>query len=130
MLVLMPFAQHTSLISHPPNRQLYDVLAHPVIQQNRIPILLACNKIDMGLKAHSVDFIRKRLEKELDQVWGGFEWEGMRRYWGRVAMGPEWHFGGCVGTGMVTGRLTGMDNVGTHPQGNNVSWTGRLGGGW
>lgn len=57
---------------HPaPNRQLYDVLAHPVIQQNRIPILLACNKIDMGLKAHSVDFIRKRLEKELDQVCGG-----------------------------------------------------------
>jgi hypothetical protein len=35
-------------------------------------VLLACNKQDMGSKAHTVEFIRKRLERELDAVseWG------------------------------------------------------------
>lgn len=46
--------------------QLYDVLTHPVIAGRRIPLLVACNKADAGAKAHTVDFIRKRLEKEID----------------------------------------------------------------
>lgn len=53
-----------------PRRQLYDVLTHPAVIGRRLPIFLACNKSDMGVKAHSVDFIRKRLEKELDLVSG------------------------------------------------------------
>jgi len=31
-------------------------------------VLLACNKADAGLKAHTVDFIRKRLEKEIEEM--------------------------------------------------------------
>jgi len=49
-------------------RQLFDILTHPVVAGRRLPILLACNKADAGPKAHTVDFIRKRLEKELDQM--------------------------------------------------------------
>ena len=48
--------------------QLYDVLTHPVVAGRRLPILLACNKADAGNKAHSVDFMRKRLEKEIDTM--------------------------------------------------------------
>ena len=53
-----------------PRRQLYDLLAHPAVGRRRLPVLLACNKADMGERAHTVDFIRKRLEKEIDQVGG------------------------------------------------------------
>ncbi|KAL6768526.1 SRP2 [Auxenochlorella protothecoides x Auxenochlorella symbiontica] len=56
------FLPHKSAIAE----QLYDVLTHPSVVGRRLPILLVCNKSDMGVKAHSVDFIRKRLEKELD----------------------------------------------------------------
>ena len=31
-------------------------------------MLLACNKADAGAKAHTVDFIRKRIEKEIDTM--------------------------------------------------------------
>ena len=48
--------------------QLYDVITHPVIAGRRLPVLLACNKADAGAKAHTVDFIRKRLEKEIDAM--------------------------------------------------------------
>lgn len=48
--------------------QLYDVITHPVIAGRRVPVLLACNKADAGVKAHTVDFIRKRLEKEIDTM--------------------------------------------------------------
>lgn len=44
------------------------MLAHPAVARRRLPVLLACNKMDMGARAHTVDFIRKRLEKEIDQV--------------------------------------------------------------
>ena len=50
--------------------QLYDVLVHPVVAGRRIPILIACNKVDEGPRAHTVDFIRKRLEKEMDELRG------------------------------------------------------------
>ena len=42
------------------------MLTHPVIAGRRLPVLVACNKADAGAKAHTVDFIRKRLEKEID----------------------------------------------------------------
>lgn len=48
--------------------QLYDVLAHQVVNRRRLPVLLACNKSDCGTKAHTVDFIRKRLEKAINQL--------------------------------------------------------------
>ncbi|KAI7841678.1 hypothetical protein COHA_004545 [Chlorella ohadii] len=48
--------------------QLYEVLSQPALARRRTPVLLACNKQDMGSKAHTVDFIRKRLERELDQL--------------------------------------------------------------
>ena len=47
---------------------LYDVLASRTIGSRRVPVLLAANKADCGAKAHSVEFIRKRLEKALDQL--------------------------------------------------------------
>jgi signal recognition particle receptor subunit beta len=49
-------------------QQLYQVLAHPVVCRRRVPVLLACNKADCGAKAHTPDFIRKRLEKGIDQL--------------------------------------------------------------
>jgi len=47
---------------------LYEVLTHPVVQRSRVPVLIACNKMDLELEAHSVDFIRKTLEKQLDMM--------------------------------------------------------------
>jgi len=50
-------------------RHMYRLLTSPVIRGRGIPILVACNKSDGGGKAHSVDFIRKRLEKLLYDVY-------------------------------------------------------------
>ena len=47
------------------SRQLYEVLAHKSVAGRRMPVLLAANKADAGIKAHTADFIRKRLEREL-----------------------------------------------------------------
>ena len=44
------------------------MLCHPSVAKRRIPVLLACSKQDMGSRAHTVDFIRKQLEKEIGQV--------------------------------------------------------------
>lgn len=46
-------------------RQLYDLLSHPVFCNNHLPLLLACNKADLGAKAHTDAFIVKLLEKEM-----------------------------------------------------------------
>ena len=48
--------------------QLYDVLASQSVSRHQMPVLLLANKSDCGAKAHSVEFIRKRLEKALDQL--------------------------------------------------------------
>eukprot|EP01025_Chloroclados_australasicus_P033282 TRINITY_DN33897_c0_g1_i2.p1 TRINITY_DN33897_c0_g1~~TRINITY_DN33897_c0_g1_i2.p1 ORF type:complete len:300 (-),score=26.81 TRINITY_DN33897_c0_g1_i2:303-1079(-) len=48
--------------------QLYDVLTDPVVYRSRIPVLVCCNKADQEAKAYSVDFIRKKVEKELDSM--------------------------------------------------------------
>eukprot|EP01026_Neomeris_dumetosa_P037563 TRINITY_DN3044_c0_g1_i5.p1 TRINITY_DN3044_c0_g1~~TRINITY_DN3044_c0_g1_i5.p1 ORF type:complete len:271 (-),score=19.89 TRINITY_DN3044_c0_g1_i5:148-903(-) len=47
---------------------LYEVLTEPTVHRNRIPVLVCCNKADQEAKAYSVDFIRKKLEKELDST--------------------------------------------------------------
>ena len=46
-------------------RQLIEILNHPYVRKRRIPLVIACNKSDEGAKAHTVDFVRKRLEKEM-----------------------------------------------------------------
>eukprot|EP00887_Chlorella_sp_A99_P002206 scaffold21.g2206.t1 len=48
--------------------QLCDALCHPSVARRRLPVLLACNKQDMGSHAHTVDFVRKQLEKEVGQM--------------------------------------------------------------
>lgn len=45
-------------------RYLYDVLTKAIIVKRRIPILILCNKADK-VTAHSKEFIRKQLEKEM-----------------------------------------------------------------
>ena len=47
---------------------LYDILVSPVVQKQRLPVLVACNKMDLELDAHSVDFIRRTLEKQIDTM--------------------------------------------------------------
>lgn len=46
-------------------RQLLEVLVHPTVCKRRIPVVIACNKSDEGAKAHTVEFVRKRLEREM-----------------------------------------------------------------
>mmetsp|Transcript_17434 Transcript_17434/g.52270 ORF Transcript_17434/g.52270 Transcript_17434/m.52270 type:complete len:172 (-) Transcript_17434:920-1435(-) len=47
--------------------QLYEVLAARGLSRG-LPVLLAANKADHGAKAHSPDFVRRRLERELDTL--------------------------------------------------------------
>eukprot|EP00878_Enallax_costatus_P021529 GHUV01022794.1.p2 GENE.GHUV01022794.1~~GHUV01022794.1.p2 ORF type:complete len:149 (+),score=42.29 GHUV01022794.1:368-814(+) len=47
---------------------LYEILVNPGVQKQRIPVLIACNKADLEEEAHSVEFIRKTLEKQLDAM--------------------------------------------------------------
>lgn len=48
--------------------QLYEVISNLTSARRKTPILLACNKSDLGAKAHTSDFIRKRIEKEVEQL--------------------------------------------------------------
>ncbi|KAK9813463.1 hypothetical protein WJX73_000210 [Symbiochloris irregularis] len=48
--------------------QLYEVITNLAAARRKPPILLACNKSDLGAKAHTSDFIRKRIEKEVEQL--------------------------------------------------------------
>ena len=48
-----------------PSRQLYEVLAAKGVAGRRLPVLLVANKADQGAKAHTPDFVRRRLEREL-----------------------------------------------------------------
>jgi signal recognition particle receptor subunit beta len=47
---------------------LYEVLTHAAVRRGRVPVLIACNKVDLDMEAHSVEFIRKTLEKQLDAM--------------------------------------------------------------
>eukprot|EP00879_Flechtneria_rotunda_P005934 GHRR01006240.1.p1 GENE.GHRR01006240.1~~GHRR01006240.1.p1 ORF type:complete len:271 (+),score=67.33 GHRR01006240.1:329-1141(+) len=47
---------------------LYELLVNPLLQRRRTAVLIACNKADLDEDAHSIDFIRKTLEKQLDTM--------------------------------------------------------------
>lgn len=46
---------------------LYDILTKASVVKMKIPILILCNKTEK-VSAHSKDFIRKQLEKEIDKL--------------------------------------------------------------
>ena len=46
---------------------LFEILSHPVVQKRRCPIMIACNKSEK-ITAHPADFVRKRLEKEIEAL--------------------------------------------------------------
>lgn len=46
---------------------LYDILTKSSIVKKKIPVLILCNKTDK-VTAHSKEFIRKQLEKEIDKL--------------------------------------------------------------
>lgn len=46
---------------------LYEVLTKWVVASRRLPLLILCNKLDK-VTAHTADFIRKQLEKEIDKL--------------------------------------------------------------
>lgn len=46
---------------------LYDILTKASVVKKRIPVLIVCNKTEK-VTAHSKDFIRKQLEKEIDKL--------------------------------------------------------------
>ncbi|PNW70404.1 hypothetical protein CHLRE_17g718350v5 [Chlamydomonas reinhardtii] len=47
---------------------LFEVLTHTTVARRRTPVLLACNKADLETQAHSVDFCRRTIEKQLDTM--------------------------------------------------------------
>jgi signal recognition particle receptor subunit beta len=47
---------------------LYDILTNRSVQQRRMPVLIACNKMDMDMEAHTKEFITKTLNKQLDTM--------------------------------------------------------------
>ena len=48
------------------NPLIIQVISDTVVQRKKVPILLVCNKTDEGARAHTAEFVRKRLEKELE----------------------------------------------------------------
>lgn len=48
----------------------WQVISDPTLQRKGVKLLLVCNKTDEGARAHTADFIRKRLEKELEALRG------------------------------------------------------------
>lgn len=48
--------------------ELFEVLTHPSVVRRRVPVLIACNKMDQEAQAHSMEFVRKTLEKQLDAM--------------------------------------------------------------
>ena len=59
-------------------RQLYGLLTSPVIRGRGVPILVVCNKSDGGSRAHTCDFIRKRTEKLIQQLYDADVGDSMR----------------------------------------------------
>jgi signal recognition particle receptor subunit beta len=47
---------------------LYEVLFQSPVAARRAPVLIACNKMDLEDQAHSVEFIRRTLEKQLETM--------------------------------------------------------------
>ncbi|GAX76126.1 hypothetical protein CEUSTIGMA_g3569.t1 [Chlamydomonas eustigma] len=48
--------------------ELFEILTHPTASRRKVPLLIACNKMDLDTQAHSLEFIRKTLEKQLDAM--------------------------------------------------------------
>ncbi|XP_044489951.1 signal recognition particle receptor subunit beta-like [Mangifera indica] len=46
---------------------LYDILTKSIVVKKKVPVLICCNKTDK-VTAHSKEFIRKQLEKEIDKL--------------------------------------------------------------
>lgn len=46
---------------------LYDILTKAIVVKKKIPVLILCNKVDK-VTAHTKEFIRKQLEKEIDKL--------------------------------------------------------------
>ena len=59
-------------------RQMYRLLTSPVIRGRGVPILVACNKSDGGAKAHTIEFIRKRTEKLVYELYQADVGDSMR----------------------------------------------------
>ena len=55
-------AQRRAVAEH-----LFAIVSDPVVQRRRLPILVACNKSEK-ITAHPVEFIKKRLEKEIEAL--------------------------------------------------------------
>ena len=55
-------AQRRAVAEH-----LFAVVSDPVVQRRRLPVLVACNKSEK-ITAHPADFVRKRLEKEIEAL--------------------------------------------------------------
>ena len=45
-------------------RYLYEILTRASVVRKKIPVLILCNKVDK-VTAHTKEFIRKQLEKEM-----------------------------------------------------------------
>lgn len=46
---------------------LYDILTNSTVVKKKIPVLICCNKTDK-VTAHTKEFIRKQMEKEIDKL--------------------------------------------------------------
>lgn len=64
VLTTLCIVTHTSLLY----RLLVDVLTNPHVARRRPPILMVCTRGDAGVRAHTCDFVRKMLEKEIEAI--------------------------------------------------------------
>lgn len=64
--VLCQFIVAIGIVSNlfPYHRYLYDILTKATVVKKRIHVLIFCNKTDK-VTAHSKEFIKKQLEKEM-----------------------------------------------------------------
>lgn len=47
---------------------LFELLTNAEVIRNAVPVLIACNKADLEAQAHSIDFIKRTLEKQIDTM--------------------------------------------------------------
>ncbi|CAI7791061.1 unnamed protein product, partial [Closterium sp. NIES-53] len=66
-IVFLVDALDFTLNIRPNAEYLYELLSSAAVQRRRVPLLLACNKMEK-VTAHSVEFIRKQLEKEIEKL--------------------------------------------------------------
>ena len=60
----MQFVPPDSFFFNSHDRYMYDILTKATVVKKRIPVLIFCNKTDK-VTAHSKEFIKKQLEKEV-----------------------------------------------------------------